>query len=390
MLPGEAADEPDLAWPYRHPELPWLWTHWRTSIRACVCVCLLYAQKKQLQQYASHCLLRLQFRYGRCCCLFRMQFYGQRTPCIPLPASLVSSTSYVVATASASSRHILTPQKYATRAFCLLKILHFAFCSAKLIWSAFLPAFAMDSVLVDWSGHHFNYNGHLRPHPDPHLAVLIQALDRNQAWVRAGFGFYCIRINNCIGHKCGGRGWDSSIAIIYISLGQQQKATQHALNKLAKLAMCFGMSVCLSVCVSLSDCECECVCVCVILCAIILLALHNFIIYLIWICDSLWLTKIFEIFTQIPKMLLPLRLLLLFLLLLLPVSQQFFLCCLGWCWSCCMHVNKWTRPFAWLTWPLFKCRCFDFYLNAFRKHLHICCEGRLKTKRAEMQDIQIS
>lgn len=266
MLPGEAADEPDLAWPYRHPELPWLWTHWRTSIRACVCVCLLYAQKKQLQQYASHCLLRLQFRYGRCCCLFRMQFYGQRTPCIPLPASLVSSTSYVVATASASSRHILTPQKYATRAFCLLKILHFAFCSAKLIWSAFLPAFAMDSVLVDWSGHHFNYNGHLRPHPDPHLAVLIQALDRNQAWVRAGFGFYCIRINNCIGHKCGGRGWDSSIAIIYISLGQQQKATQHALNKLAKLAMCFGMSVCLSVCVCVPKWLRVCICVCYIVC----------------------------------------------------------------------------------------------------------------------------
>lgn len=32
---------------------------------------------------------------------------------------------------------------------------------------------------------------------------------------------------------------------------------------------------------------------------------------------------------------------------------------------------RWPRPFAQLTWPLFKCRCFDLYLNAFLKHLHI-------------------
>lgn len=81
-------------------------------------------------------------------------------------------------------------------------------------------------ALRNWFGQQFSRHLRWVPFWGIDLVIILITMGIFNP-TRAGLGFYCIRINNCTGHKCGGRGWDSSIAIIYISFGQQQKATQH-------------------------------------------------------------------------------------------------------------------------------------------------------------------
>lgn len=137
------------------------------------------------------------FVYCRCCCcLFRMQFYGHISNAhlaLHLPFRLPFSRP----------QHPLLPLLQLCNTRILFgKILHFA--------------------LRNWFGQQFSRH----PFRGIDLVIILITMGIfNPA--RVGLGFYCIRINNCIGHKCGGRGWDSLIAIIYISFGQQQKATQH-------------------------------------------------------------------------------------------------------------------------------------------------------------------
>lgn len=94
------------------------------------------------------------FVYCRCCCcLFRMQFYGH-----------ISNAHLALHFPFRRPQHPLLPLLQLCNTRILFgKILHFTFCIAKLIWSAVQPAFALGSVLGDWSGHHFNYNGHFQP-----------------------------------------------------------------------------------------------------------------------------------------------------------------------------------------------------------------------------------
>lgn len=103
------------------------------------------------------CFLCLQFRILPLLLLLPfphaiLRAHKQCTPCTPLtlpPAPLPATAPPASSSPTMQHAHFVW--------------LNFTFCIAKLIWSAVQPAFALGSVLGDWSGHHFNYNGHFQP-----------------------------------------------------------------------------------------------------------------------------------------------------------------------------------------------------------------------------------
>jgi len=147
-------------------------------------------------------------------------------------------------------------------------------------WNSIYISMGLDSALLffytyfwwgNWSGHHFNYNGHFR------IALQLQLLLH-------------LHHQLFLATKCGGRwGLDvaltvaSSIAIIYISFGQKLYNSQ----LLTKTFI---------VCTRVWELVCVClpVCVWIVLCSIILLTFGIYFIYLISNCDSSWLTEIFS------------------------------------------------------------------------------------------------
>lgn len=202
VLTAGAADEPpDLNQHYSTTTTTH--THTHTVIRMCEWVFIVCTKEAAPAiSFLSCCFpfnafSACNFVYCRCCCcLFRMQFYGH-----------ISNAHLALHFPFRRPQHPLLPLLQLCNTRILFgKILHFA--------------------LRNWFGQQFSRHLRWVPFWGIDLVIILITMGIfNPA--RTRLGFYCIRINNCIGHKCGGRGWDSSIAIIYISFGQQQKATQH-------------------------------------------------------------------------------------------------------------------------------------------------------------------